>query len=137
VSEALATPRYLRAIIALFATTALTLSVVGIYGVMTYFVQQHTRDIGIRLALGGDPAGLQRMVVLQGLRPVALGIAAGVGAAILASRLMSTILFGVNPTDLRMLCGVPAMLLTIAALACLVPARRAAAIDPAVALRES
>ena len=124
-------------LIALFAGTALILSVVGIYGVMAYFVQQHTREIGIRLAIGGDPAGVRRLVVFHGLRLVVVGVLAGGGMALLASRLMSTVLFGVSPTDLRAVVGVPAALLTVAAVTCLVPARRAARLDPADVLRNA
>ena len=106
VAEALATPRYLGVLIAMFSGTAFVLSLVGILrrdGV----VQQHTRDIGIRLAIGGDPAQVRRMVVFHGVRLVAVGIGAGVAAALLAGRLMSTVLFGVSPTDPRALVGVP------------------------------
>ena len=113
------------------------LSLVGIYGVMAYFVQQHTRDIGIRLALGGEPSQVRRMVVVQGLRLVVAGVVVGIGTALLASRLMTTILFGVSATDLRVLVGVPAALLAVAFAACLVPARRAAALDPADVLRDA
>ena len=104
---------------------------------MAYFVQQHARDIGIRLALGGDPFHVRRMVVLHGLQFVAIGVAAGIGAALLASRLLTTLLFGVTPTDLRAIVGVPATLMIVAILACLVPAHRAARVDPAQILRES
>lgn len=135
VASALATPRYLSVLIALFAGTALVLSVVGIYGVMAYFVQQHTREIGIRLAIGGDPAGVRRMVVFHGLRLVIAGVLAGGGAALLAGRLMSSVVFGVSPTDVRVLLGVPVALLALAAVTCLVPARRAARLDPAEVLR--
>jgi putative ABC transport system permease protein len=137
VSEALTTPRYLSVLMTMFAFTALALSVVGIYGVMAYFVQQHTRDIGIRLALGGDPAQVRRMVVLHGLRLVAVGVAVGLAVALLANRLIVTLLFGVSPRDLRTIVGVPVALLVVAVAACLVPARRAAALDPAAVLRES
>jgi putative ABC transport system permease protein len=136
VSEALATPRYLSVLTGMLAVTALVLSVVGIYGVMAYFVQQHTRDIGIRLALGGDPASVRRMVVLHGLRLVAVGVTAGIGVSLVANRLMATLLFGVSPTDLRTIVGVPALLVTVAIVACLVPAQRAARVDPAEILRE-
>ncbi len=71
VAESLAAPRYLSVLVGMFALAALVLSIVGIYGVMAHFVQQHTRDIGIRLALGGEPSAVRRMVVLQGLRLVA------------------------------------------------------------------
>jgi predicted permease len=136
VSEALATPRYLTVLIGMLAAAALVLSLVGIYGVMAYFVQQHTRDIGIRLALGGNPARVRRMVVAHGMRLVAVGVVAGVGAALIASRLIATLLFGVSATDPRTLVGVPAVLLAAALCACLVPAHRAARVDPADILRE-
>jgi putative ABC transport system permease protein len=136
IAEALATPRYLGLLIGFFACTALVLSVVGIYGVMAYFVQQHTRDIGIRLAIGGDPGRVRRMVVFHGVRLVLVGVGVGVGAAFLASRLMSTVLFGVSPTDLRVIVGVPTALLAVAIAACLIPAHRAAGLDPAEVLRD-
>jgi ABC-type antimicrobial peptide transport system permease subunit len=124
-------------LIATVALVALGLSIVGIYGVMAYFVQQHTRDIGIRLALGGEPARVRRMILLQGLRLVLVGVAAGICAALLTNRLIGTILFGVSPTDLRTMVGVPVVLMMVAMAACLIPARRAAAVDPAEILRES
>jgi ABC-type antimicrobial peptide transport system permease subunit len=130
-SDALSTPRYLTTLLGVFAVTALMLSVVGIYGVMAHFVQQHTRDIGIRLALGGDPRREQRFVMLQGLRLVTIGVVVGMGVALLTGQLMTTLLFGVSPMDLRTLLGVPAALLLVAMVACFVPARRVASIDPA------
>ena len=75
----LTAPRYLSVLVGMFAAAALLLSVVGIYGVMAHFVQQHTRDIGIRLALGGEPSDVRRMVVLQGLRLVVIGVASAWG----------------------------------------------------------
>jgi len=137
VAEALLTPRYMTVLIGMFGLTALVLSVVGIYGVMAYFVQQHTRDIGIRLALGGDPSAMRRMVVQQGLVLVLIGTVVGTGAALLAGRLMTTVLFGVAPTDPRTLLSVPVTLMIAATIACLVPARRAARLDPAEILREN
>ena len=110
VDEALSQPRYLSVLIGMFAITALVLSMVGVYGVMAYFVQQHARDIGIRLALGGEPARVRRMVVLQGLQFVGIGVAAGIAAAVAAGRLLDTLLFGISATDLRTLAGVPAVL---------------------------
>jgi predicted permease len=137
VSEALATARYVSVLIAMFASTALVLSVVGIFGVVAYFVQQHARDIGIRLALGGTPARVRRMILFQGMRLVVAGVAVGVGAAVAASRFMGTIVFGVSATDPRMLAGVPAVLVAVALVACLAPAQRAARLDPADVLRDS
>jgi putative ABC transport system permease protein len=135
-TDALSTPRYLTTLLGVFAVTALMLSVVGIYGVMAHFVQQHTRDIGIRLALGGDPGRERRLVIFQGLRLVAIGVVVGMGVALLTGHLMTTLLFGVSPMDPGTLLGVPAALLLVAMVACLVPARRAASIDPARILRE-
>jgi ABC-type antimicrobial peptide transport system permease subunit len=124
-------------LIGMFALAALVLSLVGIYGVMACFVEQHTRDIGIRLALGGEPSAMRRMVVAQGLRSVLAGIALGAGGAVAAGRLMTSLLFGVSPTDLRTLVAVPAALTLVAILACLAPAFRAARLDPAQILRDS
>jgi predicted permease len=137
VAQSLAQPRYLSVLVGMFALAALVLSIVGIYGVMAHFVQQHSRDIGIRLALGGEPSGVRRMVVLRGLRLVAAGVVAGVAAAFLTGRLMTTVLFGVSPSDPRTMVAVPLALLLVAAIACLAPARRAATVDPAKMLRES
>lgn len=137
VDEALATPRYLSVLVGMFGLAALVLSIVGIHGVMSHFVQQHTRDIGIRLALGGDPGAMRRMVILQGLGLVAIGVVVGVGAALLSAQLMSSVLFGVSPNDVRILVAIPAALLLVAVAACAIPARRAARLDPATILRES
>jgi predicted permease len=136
VASALTTPRYLTGLTGLFALSAVMLAVVGIYGVMSHFVQQHRRDIGIRLALGGDPARVRRAVVSQGMALVIAGVAGGTIAALAASRLVTTLLYGVSPTDPRMIIGVPAGLVAVAILACLLPAQRAARLDPARILRE-
>jgi putative ABC transport system permease protein len=136
VSTSIAAPRYLSVLVGGFALAALVLSVVGIYGVMAYFIQQHRREIGIRLALGGEPSDVRRMVVLQGLRLVAIGVGLGIGGAFLTSRSLPAVLFGVSPTDVPTMVCVPLALLTIAALACLAPGRRAGRLDPAEVLRE-
>ena len=137
VSNALVAPRYLSVLVAMFALAALVLSIVGVYGVMAHFVDQHTREIGIRLALGGDPSTMRRMVVWQGLRLVVVGVVVGIAAAMLGGRLIATLLYGVSPTDVRTMIAVPAALAFAAGIACLVPARRAARLDPAEILRES
>jgi predicted permease len=137
VSESLVAPRYLSVLIGMFALTAVVLSIVGIYGVMAHFVQQHTRDIGIRLALGGDPSAMRRMVVLQGLRFIAVGVGVGAGASFLTTELMRTLLFGVSATDRLTMLAVPAALTAIASIACLIPAHRASRLDPAEILRET
>ncbi|HET9370948.1 MAG TPA: ABC transporter permease [Vicinamibacterales bacterium] len=137
VNESLAQPRYLSVLVATFGATALVLSLVGIYGVMTFFVQQHRRDIGIRLALGGDPYQIGRRVVGQGLAIVAIGVAAGLGTTFLTTRIVSSALYGVSATDPVTLSMVPGFLVAAALAACLMPARRAAGVDPAEVLRES
>jgi putative ABC transport system permease protein len=136
-AASLAQPRYLTVLVGMFALTALVLSVVGVYGVMAYFVQQHTRDIGIRLALGGEPADVRRMVILGGVKLVVAGVAVGVGAAFFTSHLMRAVLFGVSPTDPRTIAGVPLALVAIAMIGCSMPARRAARLDPAKVLRDN
>jgi putative ABC transport system permease protein len=137
VSDSLSTPRYLSVLVATFGVAALALSLVGIYGVMTYFVQQHRRDIGIRLALGGNPFSVGRSVVFQGLAVVAVGVALGIGSTFLTTKLVSSVLFGVSATDPATVITVPALLMTAALLACVVPARRAARVDPVEVLKES
>jgi putative ABC transport system permease protein len=137
VSDSLAKPRYLSVLAATFGATALALSLVGIYGVMTYFVQQHRRDIAIRLALGGDPFQIGRRVVSQGLTIVLIGVALGLGATFLMTGIMSSVLFGVSATDSTTIAAVPALLVLAALMACVAPARRAAAVDPAEILRET
>jgi predicted permease len=132
----LATPTYLSVLTAVFAATALILSIVGIYGVMTHFVQQHARDIGIRVALGGEPAQVRRMIIMRGLKLVAAGVAAGVLVAVAAGRYLSSLAFGVSATDPRVIGLVAFALILIAAAACLIPARRASRVDPAEILRE-
>ena len=133
----LAQPRYLSVLVGMFALTALVLSIVAVYGVMAHFVQQHRRDIGIRLALGGEPRDVRRMVVLSGVKPVVAGVAIGVGAALLSTNLLRALLFEVSPSDPATLAIVPAALLVAAVAASWAPARRAAGLDPARILRDS
>jgi predicted permease len=137
VTTALATPRYLTVLIGTFAVAALALSLVGIYGVMTYFVQQHRREIGIRLALGSDPSHVGRFVIGQGLAVVAIGVLLGLATTALTSRVISSVLFGVSATDPTTMALVPGVLTVAALIACAAPARRAARVDPAEVLRES
>ena len=137
VTDSLTQPRYLSVLVATFGATALALSLVGIYGVLMYFVQQHRRDIGIRLALGGDPFLVGRRVVGQGLAIVTIGVAFGLGTTFLTTRIVSSALFGVSSTDPLTLVMVPGFLIAAALPACLIPAWRAAGVDPAEVLRES
>jgi putative ABC transport system permease protein len=128
-------PRLLRALVGCFATVAVLLSVIGIYGVMAYYVQQHVREIGIRLALGGSPRDVLRLVVGRGMAVIAPGVAAGSAAAVALARGMSSLLFGVGPADAPAFAAVALLLVIAGSLACLVPARRAMRLEPAAVLR--
>jgi predicted permease len=114
---------------------ALLLGVIGIYGVISYSVLQRTREIGIRMALGSPRKNVTRLFVSHGLRLAAIGIACGLAAAVVCTRLMSSLLFEVSPLDPVTFAGVPLMLVLAAALASYVPALRAALVDPVEALR--
>ena len=135
-ANSLDTPRYLTILVSAFAVVALILSIIGIYGVMSYFVQQRTRDIGIRIALGGGRSNVIRMIVGQGMRLVGVGVVLGIGGAIFLTRYMSSVLFEVGTTDVITFATVSVVMLGIALLACFVPARRAATLDPAMTLRD-
>jgi putative ABC transport system permease protein len=119
-----------------FAALALALAAVGAYAVMLYSVSQKTREIGVRLALGARKRDIARLVAGEGLVPAVTGIGIGLAGAVAAARLMRTLLFGVAPTDAASFAAAVVVLGAMAALACWIPARRAARIDPVVALRD-
>jgi len=135
VSASSAQRRFTLLLIAVFAAVALLMAAIGLYGVMAYSVTQRTREIGIRVALGAQGADVLRLVVRQGLRLVTLGLALGLMAALIATRLMKKLLFEVSATDPVTFAGVAALLALVALLACWIPARRATRVDPMVALR--
>ena len=118
-----------------FAGLALVLGAVGVYGVMSYVVSRRTREIGIRVALGAPASVVVRDVLVGGMVPVMFGVALGLGAALLASRLLASVLFGVEPNDPAIYAAVGATMLLTALLAGVLPARRAARVEPIVALR--
>ncbi|HEV8254181.1 MAG TPA: ABC transporter permease [Vicinamibacteria bacterium] len=118
-----------------FGALALALAVVGLYGVLAYSVAQRTREIGIRMALGSARAAIFGLVLREGLKLSVLGLAAGLVGAGLAARALSSLLLGVRPLDPVTFAAVAALLVVVALLACLAPARRAARVDPIVALR--
>jgi len=122
-------------LLGLFALVALALSAQGIYGVLVLSVAQRTREIGIRMALGADRVRLVRMVVGGGLRMALLGVALGLAGALVATRVLASLVYGVSTTDPLTLAATAALLLGAAALASWVPAMRAARVDPAVSLR--
>lgn len=134
-SASLATPRLTTLLLGIFAALALAVTMVGLGGVVAYGVAQRTHEIGVRMALGAPRARVLRDVAREGLVAVLAGLAAGAGAAALVARLLSGTLFGVRPSDPLTYLTVAAGLLLIALVACLIPARRAAALDPALALR--
>ena len=134
-SASLAFQKFLMTLMSLFAGLALVLAAVGIYGVMAYSVSQRTHEIGIRMALGARPRDVLQMVVGQGMLVALFGVIVGVGGAFAVTRLLSGILFGVKPTDPLTFSVVIVVLAVIAFLACFIPARRAANVDPLVALR--
>jgi putative ABC transport system permease protein len=122
-------------LLSIFATSALLLATIGIYGVMSYSVQQQTKDIGVRMALGADKNTILAMILRQGLMPAFIGVAAGLVGALGLTRLMESLLYGVKSVDPTSFLGVAALLLIVALLAVLIPARRAVSLDPIAALR--
>jgi predicted permease len=128
-------PRVAATLLGSFGLLALSLAAIGIFGVISYAVTQRTREIGIRIALGAPAAGIFKLVVGHGLKLTALGMAIGLACAFAGTRLMSTLLYGVNALDLATFTGVSLLLALVALLACYIPARRAMKVDPLVALR--
>jgi ABC-type antimicrobial peptide transport system permease subunit len=122
-------------IVTIFGGVALLLAAIGIYGLMAHSVQQRTREMGIRLALGARPATLRRLVVWQGTRLALLGAVIGLIGAFGLTRFMKSVLFGVTPLDPLVFIGVPVLLSGVASLAAWLPARRVSRIDPVRALR--
>ena len=114
---------------------ALLLAVIGIYAIAAYSVQQRTHELGIRMALGAQARDVLRLVLAQGVKLTLLGVGLGLAAAFVLTRWMESLLFGVHPADGLTFGGVAAALLIVALAACWVPARRAAKVDPLVALR--
>jgi len=127
--------RFALVLIGAFATIALLLSVVGVYGVTTYGVAQRTREIGIRRALGAQPSAVLGLLLRQGLLLILAGTVLGVAASVALTRFLASMLFEVTPTDPMTFALVVALLSGAAILACWIPARRAMRVDPMVALR--
>jgi putative ABC transport system permease protein len=134
-ADSIAPRRFILLLLAIFAGVAVILAAVGIYGVMSYTVAQRSQEIGVRMALGAGRAQVVRMVVRQGMLVAGVGVAAGVASALGFTRLMTSVLYDVKPSDPETLIAVAAALVLAALFACWVPARRASRIDPMVALR--
>jgi putative ABC transport system permease protein len=135
VSDSYSRSRFTMIVLAVFAAIALLLAAVGIYGVIAFTVAQRTNEIGIRVAMGAQRGDVLRLVLGQGGRLIFVGVAVGVMAGLLLTRLMSGLLFGISATDPTTFAGVTLLLATVALLACYMPARRAMHVDPLIALR--
>jgi putative ABC transport system permease protein len=135
VAGSLTRDRFSVFVLGAFAGLALLLAAVGLYGVVAYFVTQRTKEIGVRIALGAEPAGIQRLVVVQSLRVVMIGIALGLVGALLLSGILRSLLYEVRPRDPMTLAAVAILLVTVALAAAFIPARRAARVDPVLALK--
>ncbi len=135
VSDSVSQPRFYTALLGAFALLALALATVGIYGVMAYSVIQRTQEIGIRIALGAQTGDVLKMVLRQGLRLIAIGLALGLATAHALTRFMQGLLFGVKAADPLTFAAIALLLTAVALLACWIPARRATKVDPLVALR--
>ena len=135
IDQGLWAPRVGAGLLAVFGALALLLSVVGVYGVLSYSVNQQTREIGIRMAMGAQTGSVLSLIVGQGMRLALAGLAAGLLVALLATRVLSSLLFGVTAHDPLTFAGVTLVLATAAILGCYIPARRATKVSPITALR--
>ncbi|HMD36746.1 MAG TPA: ABC transporter permease [Vicinamibacterales bacterium] len=134
-TESVASPKFRTLLVAMFAGVGLLLAAIGIYGVMAYAVTERTHELGIRVALGADRGDVLRLVLIEAAVLAGIGVALGVGGAAATTRLMTTLLFGVTPTDTVTFSAISAFLIATALLASYIPARRATRVDPLIALR--
>jgi len=135
IAASIAAPRFNTTLLAIFAAVALVLTIVGLYGVMSYSVAQRTNEIGIRMALGAQTRDVLRLIVAQGFKLVLLGLTIGLAGAFAVTRVIASMLFGVTTKDPLTFAAVALLLAFVALLACYIPARRAARVDPMEALR--
>ena len=135
VGDSVAGRRFQMSLLAIFATIALGLAAIGIYGLMSYTVNQRTHEIGIRMALGAKRGDVLHLVVRHGMMLAIVGVVLGTVGALLLTRFLSGMLYGVGVNDLTTLTSVATLLIGVAALASYIPARRATRVDPMVALR--
>jgi ABC-type antimicrobial peptide transport system permease subunit len=132
----LQSPKQNSALLAAFAGLSLLLACIGLYGVLSYAVTERTGEIGVRMALGATPGGILAMVAGRGLALVGAGLGLGLGLSLAAGKVMASLLYGVRANDPGTICGVAAILVCVAAAACLLPAHRASRLDPLIALRD-
>jgi predicted permease len=135
-ADSIARPRLQALLLGAFAFLALTMACLGLYGVLAYAVEQRRREVGVRVAVGATPWMIFRLVVGQGLRLTAVGLAVGLVLALAATRSLASVLYGVGPADPAVYAGVAALLLLVAAAASFLPARQALRVDPVVVLRD-
>ena len=135
VSEAAARRRFQTTLLTAFSGMAMLLGMVGIYGLLAYSVKQRTAEIGVRIALGAPRGHVLRMILRQGLQLTVVGLLLGLAGALALTRVLASSLFGVSALDPITFAAVPALLLLVTIAACLVPARRAAKVDPMRTLR--
>ena len=135
VSLTLAGDRWITVLYAGFGLSGLLLAILGVYGVMSYSVAQRTHEIGIRMALGAERVDVLRLILKEGLLLAGIGVVAGLASALVLTRLMRNLLFGISPTDPVTFVGVAMLLVAVGVAGCLVPAQRAMRVDPLVALR--
>jgi putative ABC transport system permease protein len=128
-------PRFLSILLTLFSTVALVLAAIGIYGVISYSVAQRANEIGIRMAIGARPADILAMILSQGARLGIYGVLSGTVGALVATRLIRGLLFGISAFDPGTFAIMALLLAVVTLLACYVPARRATKVDPVTALR--
>jgi len=136
VAQSVAQPRFQMTLVLFFAAVAALLASLGIYGVIAYAVAQRTSELGIRTALGASPQAILLMVVAQGLRPVAIGLAVGLGLSFVVGRAVSSLLYDVSTYDPLTLVGVVVAIGLVSLVAALGPARRATQLNPVAALRQ-
>jgi putative ABC transport system permease protein len=134
-SASLGSRRFNVILVGFFGIAALLLATIGVFGVMAYSVSRRTREIGVRVALGAARGDILRMILGQGLRTIFIGVTIGITGSLALTRTVASLLFGVTPTDPLTFAGVTLLLVGAALLACYVPARRAASVDPIIALR--
>jgi putative ABC transport system permease protein len=134
-AKSVAPRRFNLLLLGVFALVGLALACVGLYGVMSYTVTQRTRELGVRMALGAQTSDVLRLVIGEGMKLALIGALLGLGGALALTRFLKTLLFGVSATDPLTFIVIAAMLIIVALLAALVPARRAASMDPLVSLR--
>ena len=135
ISDTMASPRFNMLMVVSFASLALVLAAVGIYGVMAHTVAQRNREMGVRLALGASHGAILRQVLHDGFRMAATGIGLGVAGALVLTRLLESLLYGVSPTDPFTFSAVIVTIAVVATIACYIPARRAMRVDPLEALK--